>query len=85
MSWFTNYLQEGQKCCIIDGISSKNLAVTPCVPEGSFLASFFFLVPIFDLPSVTRNTFTLFADDSEYCNVIKRTTDCVSIQDKMGN
>ena len=42
LSWFTNYLQEGQQCCIIDGISSKNLPVTPGVPQGSILASFFF-------------------------------------------
>ena len=45
----------------------------------------FFLVSINDLPCVTRNTFAVFADDSKYCNVIKRTNGCVSIQDEIGN
>ena len=45
----------------------------------------FFLVSINDLLSVTRNTFAVFADDSKYCNVIKRTNGCVSIQDEIGN
>ena len=40
--WFTNYLQERQQCCIIDGISSKNLPVAIGVPQGSILASFLF-------------------------------------------
>ena len=35
----------------------------------------------YDPLSVTRNTFAVFADDPKYCNVIKRTNGCVSMQD----
>ena len=59
-----SYLQGRQQYTVIDGCTSATLNITQGVPQGSSLGPLLFAFYINDLPSTTKLTPTLFADDT---------------------
>ena len=59
-----SYLQGWQQYTVIDGCTSATLNITQGVPQGSSLSPLSFALYINDLPSTTKLTPTLFADDA---------------------
>ena len=59
-----SYLQGWQQYTVTDGCTSATLNITQGIPQGSSLGPLLFAFYINDLPSVTKLTPTLFADDT---------------------
>jgi len=59
-----SYLQGRQQYTVIDGCTSATLNITQGVPQGSSLGPLLFALLTNDLPSTTKLTPTLFADDT---------------------
>jgi len=59
-----SYLQGRQQYTVIDGCTSATLNITQGVPQGSSLGPLLIALYINDLPSTTKLTPTLFADDA---------------------
>ena len=59
-----SYLQGRQQYTVIDGCTSATLNITKVVPQGSSLGPLLFALYINDLPSTTKLTPTLVADDT---------------------
>jgi len=59
-----SYLQGQQQYTVIDGCTLASLNITQGVPQGSSLGSLLFALYINNLPSTTKLTPTLFADDT---------------------
>jgi len=59
-----SYLQGRQQYTVIDGCTSATLNITQGVPQGSSLGPLLFALYINDLPSTTKLTPTLFADNT---------------------
>ena len=59
-----SYLQARQQYTVIDGCTSATLNIIQGVPQGSSLGPLLIALYINDLPSTTKPTPTLFADDT---------------------
>nr|CAB3266990.1 reverse transcriptase [Phallusia mammillata] len=61
---FRSYLSHRKQCTRIENVTSKLLNVTCGCPQGSSLAPLFFSLYINDLPTASKFTTKLFADDT---------------------
>jgi len=74
-----SYLQGRQQYTVIDGCTSATLNTTPGVPQGSSLGPLLSALYINDLPSTTKLTPTLFADDTVLYISVSNSTELQSI------
>jgi hypothetical protein len=64
LAWFTSYLNNRYQTVNINGNKSKLHAVKLGIPQGSVLGPLLFLLYLNDLPSVTKCSINLYADDT---------------------
>ena len=74
-----SYLQGQQQYIVIDDCTSATVNITQGVPQGSSLGPLLFALYINDLPSITKLTSTLFADDTVLSISESNSTDLQSI------
>ena len=68
LKWFKPCLNDRQKLCKANGISSNLQYIKFCIPQGSCLGLLLFLLFINDMPlSLHDSKFTMYADDSLAC------------------
>ena len=64
LSWFSTYLRHRNISTCVDGVCSRELAISSGVPQGSVLGPLLFIIYLSDLPAVVTGTPALFADDT---------------------
>ena len=60
---------------IVNGEQSELTEVTSCIPQGSILGPFLFLIFVNDLPDRVSSTIKLFADDTNLYRKIQTSED----------
>ena len=86
LNWFSSYLSNRRQQTTVHGVTSRPLAVTSGVPQGSILGPLLFLLYENHL-SVTVNSSNIatFADDTKLFRSITFTTDVSSLQEDLTN
>ena len=78
LNWFSSYLTDRKQYVSLNGHTSDHLKISCGVPQGSVLGPLLFLIPINDLPNVSKFlTFFLSADDT---NIYFKLHDLIHLQ-----
>ena len=84
--WFRSYLQERKQQVTVLGATSRELPVTPGVPQGSLLGPILFLLFVDDLPNTVKTSrVACYADDSKIFKSIDSITDCNALQSDLND
>ena len=63
LNWISNYLTQREMCVVVEGESSRHVAVGSGISQGTVLGPLLFLCHINDLPERVKSHIRLFADD----------------------
>ena len=86
LNWFSSYLGNRRQQTTVHGATSRPLAVTSGVPQGSILGPLLFLLYENHLPNTVNNsTIATFADDTKIFRTISSTSDASSLQEDLTN
>ena len=86
LNWFSSYLSNRCQQTTIHGATSRPLAVTSGVPQGSILGPLLFLLYENHLSNTVNNsTIATFADDTKIFRTISSTPDGSSLQEDLTN
>ena len=81
ISWINNFLCKRKYCVVANGVMSDEHDVLSGVPQGTVLASLFFIVMIADIDQNLENSVSrLFADDTKVSAKIKTKEDTERLQ-----
>ena len=84
--WFRSYLQERKQQVTVLGATSRELPVTPGVPQGSLLGPILFLLFVDDLPNTVKTSrVACYADDTKIFKSIDSIADCNSLQSDLND
>ena len=84
--WFRSYLQERKQQVTVLGATSRELPVTPGVPQGSLLGPILFLLFVDDLPNTVKTSrVPCYADDTKIFKSIDSITDCNALQSDLND
>ena len=84
LKWFTSYLSNRYQQTTVGGATSRPLAVTSGVPQGSILGPLLFLLYENHLSdSVSNSNNATFADDTKIFRTINNISDALSLQEDL--
>ena len=84
--WFRSYLQGSKQQVTVHGATSRELAVTSGVPQGSLLGPMLFLLFVDDLPNTVKTSrVACYADNTNIFKSIDSITDCNALQSDFNN
>ena len=86
LNWFSSYLSNRYQQTTIGGATSRPLAVTSGVPQGSILGPLLFLLYENHLSeSVGNSSIATFADDTKIFKTVNNVSDASSLQEDLTN
>ena len=86
LKWFSSYLSNRYQQTTVLGATSRRLAVTSGVPQGSILGPLLFLLYENHLANnVTNSSVATFADDTKIFKVIRSISDAASLQQDLSH
>ena len=86
LKWFSSYLSNRYQQTTVLGVTSRRLAVTSGVPQGSILGPLLFLLYENHLANnVTNSSVATFADDTKIFKVIRSISDAASLQQDLSH
>ena len=86
LNWFSSYLSNRYQQTTIGGATSRPLAVTSGVPQGSILGTLLFLLYENHLSeSVGNSSIATFADDTKIFKTVNNVSDASSLQEDLTN
>ena len=84
LKWFTSYLSNRYQQTTVGGATSRPLAVTSGVPQGSILGPLLFLFYENHLSdSISNSNIATFADDTKIFRTINNISDALSLQEDL--
>ena len=83
LRWIRSFLIGRSKTVVLEGVSSEELSVTSCVPQGSVLEPILFLLYIKDLPDDIKSQVRLFADDTAVYLTLDKQNSPQQLQDDL--
>ena len=86
LNWFSSYLSDRRQQTTVHGVTSRPLAVTSGVPQGSILGPLLFLLYENHLSNtVSNSTIATFADDTKLFRTINSIHDATLLQEYLTN
>ena len=80
--WTQDFLSKRTQEVAVNGVTSKEAAVTSGIPQGSVLGPLLFIMYINDLPNHVHNEVRIFADDTKLFKEVQRVDRC-SLQEDL--